>query len=106
MPKNEVHISSLIVHCQPEQLQTVTAQISEIDGAEIYGDSPEGKLIVVLETATHGFITDTIDVINNLPHVLNTVMVYHQIEPEEIYTEHTELEPNTGNQQSQVEGEV
>ncbi|EGU38255.1 NapD protein, subunit of nitrate reductase [Vibrio ichthyoenteri ATCC 700023] len=101
MPKNEVHISSLVVHTSPDYLATVKAQINDIENAEVYGDSPEGKMVVVLETRNHGFITDTIDVINNLPHVLNTVMVYHQIE-----TDLDECETNSGNQQSQVEGEV
>lgn len=101
MPKNEVHISSLIVHVSPDYLETVKSQINLIDSAEVYGDSPEGKIVVVLETGAHGFITKTIDVINHLPHVLNTVMVYHQIE-----TDLDDFDSNTGKQQSQVEGEV
>ncbi|WP_196368912.1 chaperone NapD, partial [Vibrio harveyi] len=46
--------------------------------------------------------TDTIDAINNLPNVLSTVLVYHQIETG---LEETE-EEDTGTQHSQIEGEV
>ncbi|MBR9875046.1 chaperone NapD [Vibrio sp. J1-1] len=102
MSLNEVHISSLVVHVLPEHLDDIKAQIEAYENAEIYGDSPEGKIVVVLETENQGFITDTIDAINNLPNVLSTVLVYHQIE--------TELEQadnqNTGTQNSQIEGEV
>lgn len=103
MSLNEVHISSLVVHCLPEHLKVVKQQIELFDNAEIYGDSPEGKIVVVLETENQGFITSTIDAINNLPNVLSTVLVYHQIE--------TELEDdmshnNTADQHSHIEGEV
>ncbi|EKO3432501.1 chaperone NapD [Vibrio fluvialis] len=101
MSLNEVHISSLVVHALPEHLKTVKAQIEQFENAEIYGDSPEGKIVVVLETQNQGFVTDTIDAINNLPNVLSAVLVYHQIE-----TNLDELDSDTGNQHSQLEGEV
>ncbi len=101
MSLNEVHISSLVVHVLPQHMDSIKTQIEGFDNAEIYGDNPEGKIVVVLETENQGFITDTIDAINNLPNVLSTVLVYHQIE--------TDLEPlgeDTENQQSHIEGEV
>ncbi|EKO3396092.1 chaperone NapD [Vibrio fluvialis] len=101
MSLNEVHISSLVVHALPEHLETVKEQIEQFENAEIYGDSPEGKIVVVLETQNQGFVTDTIDAINNLPNVLSAVLVYHQIE-----TNLDELDSDTGNQHSQLEGEV
>jgi len=79
---NEVHISSLVVHVAPEHLPTTRRQIDSFDSAEVYGDSPEGKIIVVLETENQGFVTETIDAINNMPNVLNVALVYHQIDTE------------------------
>jgi nitrate reductase NapD len=103
MSLNEVHISSLVVHCDPQHLNEVKEQIEQYENAEIYGDSPEGKIVVVLETENQGFITDTIEALNNLSNVLSTALVYHQIE--------TDLDDdannnNTGTQHSQTEGEV
>ncbi|MGR5064382.1 chaperone NapD [Photobacterium sp. DNB22_13_2] len=80
MALQEVHISSLVVHVKPEYLTSVKEQIEAMPNAEIYGDSEEGKIIVVLETENQGYVTDTIDKINNLEHVLTTFLVYHQIE--------------------------
>jgi nitrate reductase NapD len=104
MSLNEVHISSLVVHCSPEHLCEVKEQIEQNDNAEIYGDSPEGKIVVVLETENQGFITDTIEAINNLPNVLSTALVYHQIETGLDNDE--SKDNNTGTQHSQTEGEV
>ncbi len=101
MSLNEVHISSLVVHVLPQHVESTKAQIEDFENAEIYGDNPEGKIVVVLETENQGFITDTIDAINNLPNVLSTVLVYHQIE-----TNIEQLGDNTGIQQSHIEDEV
>ncbi|EDP60568.1 chaperone NapD [Vibrio sp. AND4] len=102
MSLNEVHISSLVVHVLPKHLAEVKTQIEAYENAEIYGDSPEGKIVVVLETENQGFITDTIDSINNLPNVLNTALVFHQFETGFEETE----EKGTGTQHSQTKGEV
>lgn len=80
MTLNEVHISSLIVHVVPQHLETISQQILAIPNTEIPATSEEGKIIVVLETENQGYVTDAIDKINNLDHVLITFLVYHQIE--------------------------
>ncbi|HBV77801.1 MULTISPECIES: chaperone NapD [Vibrio] len=80
MSLNEVHISSLVVHVVPQHLAAIKQTIESFDGAEIYGESEEGKLVVVIETQNQGYITDTIDAINQLNHVLSTALVFHQIE--------------------------
>ena len=79
---NEVHISSLAVHVAPKHLSATRMQIEAFDNAEVYGDSPEGKIIVVLETENQGFVTKTIDAINSMPNVLNVALVYHEIDYE------------------------
>jgi len=80
MDHQEVHISSMVVHVKPDHLQSVKNSIEQLPGAEIHGESDKGKLVVVLETQNQDFITDIIENINNLKYVLNTALVYHQIE--------------------------
>lgn len=80
MDQQEFHISSMVVHVKPEYLATVKQDIERLPGTEIHGESDSGKLVVVLETENQGYITDTIDKINNIEHVLNTALVYHHIE--------------------------
>ena len=80
MDKQELHISSMVVHARPEHLARVKQNIESLPGAEIHGESANGKLVVVLETQNQGYITDVIEKINQLEHVLSTSLVYHQIE--------------------------
>ncbi|WP_298440456.1 chaperone NapD [uncultured Ferrimonas sp.] len=87
MAQQEVHISSLVVHVKPDQLEATKALIQGLENTEIHGDSPDGKIVVVLETANQGFVTDTIEVINAFPNVLTTFLVYHQIEQFDSETE-------------------
>jgi nitrate reductase NapD len=80
MKQEEVHISSMVVHAMPEHLLDVRKNIEELPGTEIYAESPDGKLVVVLESQTQTYITDVIEKIAALDHVLSTALVYHQIE--------------------------
>jgi nitrate reductase NapD len=80
MESKEIHISSMVVHARPEWLQSVKSGIERLAGTEIHGESDEGKLVVVLESDSQTQITDIIEKINNFEHVLNTALVYHQIE--------------------------
>lgn len=80
MDQNEVHISSMVVHAMPDHLQTVKSNIENLPGTEIHAESPNGKLVVVLESQTQTYITDVIEKIACLDHVLSTALVYHQIE--------------------------
>lgn len=80
MPASEIHISSFIIYCAPDAMAKVRAKVNSFPSTEIYAEAPEGKFVVVMETENQGFITTTIDEINNLPEVINTALVYHQIE--------------------------
>ena len=80
MEQTEVHISSMVVHAMPEYLLEVRKNIEELPGTEIHAESPNGKLVVVLESQTQTYITDVIEKIAGLDHVLSTALVYHQIE--------------------------
>ena len=80
MDQQEVHISSMVVHVKPDHLQTVKNDIEQLPGTEIHGEADNGKIVVVLETQSQGYITDIIEKINNFEYVLSTAMVYHQIE--------------------------
>ncbi|MCL1048123.1 chaperone NapD [Shewanella abyssi] len=83
----EAHISSLLVQVSPEHLKTTKKLIEDFEEAEVYGVSEVGKIVVVLETQSEGFITDVIEKINDMPGVLGATMVYHQID----------IEPNNNN---------
>jgi nitrate reductase NapD len=76
----ETHISSLVVHLRPERQAEASALIAQVPGAEIHGASADGKLVVVLETPSEGDILDHIKLINEMPGVIATSLIYHEIE--------------------------
>lgn len=45
----ELHIISLVVHVVPEKLATVERQLCAVEGLELHGSHPSGKLVVTLE---------------------------------------------------------
>lgn len=79
MPASEVHISSFVVYCAPEAMETVRSKVNSFSATEIFAED-SGKFVVVMETQNEGYITTTIDEINDLPEVISTALVYHQIE--------------------------
>ncbi|MGE8297252.1 MAG: chaperone NapD [Pseudomonas sp.] len=74
-----LHISSLLVHVRPEMLAAVKANLRQLDGLELHQESPQGKLVVVLETDHERQILTRIEQINALPGVLNAALVYHEL---------------------------
>lgn len=70
----------MVVLVCPDRLEAVKSSIERLPGTEIHGESDTGKLVVVLESHGHTHITDVIEKINSLKHVLSTALVYHQIE--------------------------
>ena len=77
----ELHISSLLVHARPAELERVRAELAALDGVEVHGASPHGKLVVTLETLSEGGIVERLATIRDLKGVLSTVLVFHQVEP-------------------------
>ncbi|ARS48270.1 chaperone NapD [Ectopseudomonas hydrolytica] len=73
------HISSLLVHVRPELLAAVKANLRQLEGLELHQESPQGKLVVVLETEHERHILARIEQINALPGVLNAALVYHEL---------------------------
>ncbi|MCP4326092.1 MAG: chaperone NapD [Psychromonas sp.] len=84
MKAEELHVSSLIVHVNIEKVENIRANINLLTGAEVITVSPEGKAIVVLEAPNQRVIMEVIDSINALDGVINTGLVYHEFEKEEV----------------------
>ncbi|MDF3867867.1 chaperone NapD [Pseudomonas denitrificans (nom. rej.)] len=78
MPES-IQIASLIVHSRPQLLEAVKANLLRLPGLEVHQQSPQGKLVVVLEAAHEASILDNLNAIQNLPGVLNAVLIYHEI---------------------------
>ncbi|OWP50763.1 chaperone NapD [Pseudomonas nitroreducens] len=74
-----VQIASLIIHTRPELLEAVKANLLRLPNLEVHQQSAQGKLVVVLEAEHETSILDNLNAIQNLPGVLNAVLIYHEI---------------------------
>lgn len=75
-----MNISSVIVVPHPDHVEKVRTGLAGVDGVEIHAVSPEGKMIVTIETAGDRETAETYEIISHLDGVLSASMVYHQQE--------------------------
>lgn len=76
MSTDELHITSLVVHVVPDQLTAVEQALSQVDGLQVHGTHPTGKLVVTLEAPRAGVILDRVAQIQEIPGVINASLVY------------------------------
>lgn len=77
-----MHISSLIVDVRPDHLDAARAALQAWPGVEIHAQTPQGKLVVSVETDTDAQNTDTFARIGAVDGVMSVALVYHQFEPD------------------------
>ncbi len=77
-----MNISSAIIHARPGQVAVGEAGLATLAGVEVHGISPEGKMIVTIETEDDGSNAATYQLIGQLDGVMSAAMVYHQTESE------------------------
>ncbi len=76
----EYHITSLVVHAAPNAISQVESQINTLTGTDIHAVTEQGKFVVTLEGETQKSILDNVEAINALEGVLNSSLVYHQVD--------------------------
>ncbi len=73
-------ISSVIVQTRPQALASISRGIEALPGAEIHGDDPVGKLIVVTDTEDDASVTTIMNKIGAMAGVLSVNLVFHHNE--------------------------
>ena len=73
-------IASILVQARPERLDGVADAILALEGCEIHGRDPKGKLVVVIDVADAGAIGSTLNTIALLPDVYSASLVFHAID--------------------------
>ncbi|MEY4591416.1 MAG: nitrate reductase biosynthesis protein [Pseudomonadota bacterium] len=75
-----MNISSVIVIPHPDQIDSVSVALNGLEGVEVAAVSPEGKIIVTIETDEDRETVQTFEFITLMDGVLSASMVYHQKE--------------------------
>lgn len=74
-----VHVASLIVHVKRERKSRIVEWLEQQPRVEIHRQSPEGKLAVVMECDHEQAVLDLLNTLNDMPGVLNAVLIYHEV---------------------------
>ncbi len=77
-----MNISSVIVIPRPERVERVVEQLGQADGVEVAAVSPEGKIIVTIETEGDRETVAMYEGISLMDGVMSASMVYHHKENE------------------------
>jgi nitrate reductase NapD len=80
LPK--MNISSVIVIPHHERIEAVRVQLAQIAGVEVAAVSPEGKIIITIETGDDRETIQIYESISLMDGVMSASMVYHQKEDE------------------------
>lgn len=75
-----MNISSLIVIPHPDHIESVQRLLREVEGVEVHAVSPEGKIVVTLESADDRTTAHIYDFVSHMDGVLSAAMVYTQNE--------------------------
>jgi len=81
-----MNISSAILHVAPQRLDEAREALLRMSGLEIHAESPEGKMIVVLEDDDLELAANKYVALHGVPGVASVAMVY-QYSDDEIDTE-------------------
>ena len=73
---SELCISSLVIQATPDKISTVRKNIKAIPEAELLGEGPFGKLVVLLDTATSREAANKISDIQNQDGVLVANLIF------------------------------
>ncbi|OWW20206.1 chaperone NapD [Noviherbaspirillum denitrificans] len=78
---NEVHIAGIVVFARPDAADRIASSVRAIPSATVHAISPDGKLVVTLETDSASRTLDYMDAIRALPGVADVALVYQHAEP-------------------------
>ena len=75
-----MNISGVLVKAYPQHLPSIEKILTTIDGVEVHGNNEDGRIVITVEQASAGRISDTLVEIQDVPGVLSAAMIYHQFE--------------------------
>ncbi len=82
-------ICSLVVQARPENLASVSENLSAMEGVEIHASSEAGKLVVTIDHPQREVCSQTMMDMQNIPGVLSSSLIY------EYFEENPNTDPNS-----------
>lgn len=87
-----MNISGVLVRAKPENIDAVWQRLEQLDGVEVHGANPDGRLVVTVEETSDQAMADAVVRLQDLPGVIAASMIYHEFDH---IDEATEAAPST-----------
>ncbi len=84
---SEYHVASLIGRSHPDHFGEISKNINAMQGCEIHGTDDSGKFIVSIEANNNKDIADRFINLQQIPHLIDLSLVYHEYVDEASETE-------------------
>ena len=81
LSESRLHMASALVHALPAQAEAVSARIAELPGAAVHARSPEGKIVITLESERSEDIVAALNDIQRMSGVMSAALVSEHSEP-------------------------
>jgi periplasmic nitrate reductase NapD len=76
----DFHVAGAVVHARIDALRDVVRALEALPGAQIHGETADGKLVLTLEAHTAKLIAERLGAVQALPDVIGVALVYQQHE--------------------------
>jgi nitrate reductase NapD len=77
-----MNVCGVLVHAQPDKIDSVEAGLVAIPGVETHGRADRGRIIVTVEDCEELSAADALGQINALPGVVAAALVYQEFDPD------------------------
>lgn len=84
-----MNISGVVVRTFPKDIETVTQALGALEGVEVHGANPDGRLVVTIEQPGERELSDVLTRMQHMPRILSASLIYHQFEDREIQEDRT-----------------
>lgn len=75
-----MNISGVLVFAKPGGLDSIREKLIGISGVEVHAVTPEGKMVVTIESDDMSDTVDRVTQLQNVDHVLSVSMIYNHID--------------------------
>ncbi|MFM0326841.1 chaperone NapD [Caballeronia glebae] len=83
----EFHIAGVVVYGRIEALQRIERALAALPGAQVHGSSPDGKIVLTLESDRSSCVAEQLQAVQSIPDVISTALVYQHHEATDPLTE-------------------
>lgn len=75
-----MNICGCLVHTTPELASATSDEIAAFDGVEVYAQTSDGKIVVVVEDTPARLASETIMALHQVPGIITLTLTYHHFE--------------------------